>query len=155
VRGNVAVKFKSYQPGAVQNAYVLVNASSDVGKRLLSGKATSTWVRVMSDEEMGAFLRQMDELGFSANAQEGLSLENLRDWSERRGVITVEQDGRSRGIDFGTGGGPGAKATAYRDVKALIVYTHNQIPGAYEVKAQVGDPEGNLFQAPPARMPRR
>ena len=72
----------------------LVNASSDLGKKLTSGRTSSTVTRVISDVEMASLLRELDKAGFSSVARDGVSMAALRDDSARRGVIVVEQDGR-------------------------------------------------------------
>lgn len=135
----------------------LVNASSDAGRRLTSGKASSTVVRVLSDQDMGTLLQLLDEKGFSANATEGVTLQGLRPDSQRRGVIIVEKDGQTKGIELLLRMGGTAIPTVYTECKKIIVKAHREIEGL-EIRTSTGadveDPS-RTFQAPPIRMPNR
>jgi hypothetical protein len=156
VQGNVMVTLRTYHPNAPTTTMALVNASSESGRRLASGKATSREIRVITDDDMGRLLAEMDRRGFSGQARAGLTLAQLTDNPSRRGVILVEENGSSRGIEFSTGAGGTALPTVYTECKKLVWGVHMAVPG-FEVRATTDnamDAE-NVFQAPPARLPRR
>jgi hypothetical protein len=155
VSGDVTVTLRTTPASGAATDMALVNASSALGKRLASGRESSTVVRVVSDVEMATLLRELDKAGFSSVARDGVSVSGLRDDMARRGVIVVEQDGRSRGFEFRTGMGESRVPAVYVDCKRLIWGVHMQVP-AYEAKVTVGEaPDADrVFQSPPARLKR-
>ncbi|MCG3135153.1 MAG: hypothetical protein HMLKMBBP_02659 [Planctomycetes bacterium] len=155
VSGDVTVTLRTTPASGAATDMALVNASSALGKRLASGRESSTVVRVVSDVEMATLLRELDKAGFSSVARDGVSVSGLRDDMARRGVIVVEQDGRSRGFEFRTGMGESRVPSVYVDCKRLIWGVHMQVP-AYEAKVTVGEaPDADrVFQSPPARLKR-
>lgn len=155
VSGDVTVTLRTTPGGGQATDMSLVNESSEMGKKLTSGRTSSTVTRVISDAEMASLLRELDKAGFSSVARDGVSMAALRDDSTRRGVIVIEQDGRPRGFEFRTGMGESRVPNVYVDCKRLIWGVHMQVP-AYEAKVTVGDaPDADrVFQSPPARMKR-
>lgn len=160
VTGDHQVLIRTWDPRDLSRppfTAALVNESSDAGRRLTSGKASSTVVRVVTDQEMGALLQVLDEKGFSANATDGVTLQGLKPDGRRRGVIIVEKDGATRGIEFFPNMAGTAIPTVYTECKQIIVSCHRRIEGI-EVRATTGaeaeDPS-RTFQAPPIRMPNR
>lgn len=134
VKGNVQVTLRLSPADRPVTMFALVNESSEIGKKLASGRATSAQIRVLDDLAMGRLLAEMNARGFAANSSPGLSLDNLREYSGRRGVIVVDQGGTTRGIDFGTGTGGGALPNAYVECKKLIMGVHGSLQG-FEVRA--------------------
>jgi hypothetical protein len=158
VTGNHQVVLRTWNPNdrsAKPMTAALVNASSESGRKLQTGKATSTVVRVVTDAEMGALLAALDEQGFAGVAQPGMRLDTLAEDGRRRGVIIVEQDGESRGIDFRAGMSDSRVPNTYTECKKIILAVHQAIPG-FEVQTSTNpaDDPSRLFQAPPARLNR-
>lgn len=129
----------------------LVNASSEVGQRLTSGRASSTVVRVLEDAEMGRLLAMLDEAGFWGSAKDGVTLANLEDDGRRRGVIVVEQSGRKAGLEYYPGS-PGADV--FRQCRDMIHQIHDRV-GGWEARASTGPADERLIQAPKAPPLRR
>lgn len=157
VKGNVQVTLRTYNPKdpAVVATMALVNESSEIGRKLKSGRATSTVVRVVSDSDMGALLAAMDEKGFSGTATPGMTLDGLQDDGRRRGVIIVDRNGATQGIDFGLNQGGTAVPTVYTECKRLVWGVHMAVQG-FAVSATTGNAEDadRVFQAPPLKMKR-
>ena len=158
VTGNHQVVLRTWNPNnpsAAPTTAALVNASSESGRKLTTGRATSTVVRVISDAEMGALLAAMQEKGFDGVATPGLTLDGLRADGRRRGVIVVEQDGQTRGIDFGLNMGGTQVPTVYTECKKIILAVHMNIPGL-EVRTSTdpADDPSRIFQAPRAGLNR-
>jgi hypothetical protein len=157
VAGTVSVTLRTFNPKDPEGTTtsVLVNASSDTGRKLRAGRATSTVVRVIGDAEMGALLAAMDEQDFSRHATQGLRLDQLGADGRRRGVIVVERDGETRGIDFGLNQGATAIPKVYTECKKIILVVHGSVEG-YAVSATTGNAEDadRVFQAPKIRMSR-
>jgi hypothetical protein len=158
VTGNHQVVLRTWNPNnpsAAPTTAALVNASSESGRKLQTGRATSTVVRVITDAEMGALLAAMADKGFDTVATPGLTLDGLRADGRRRGVIVVEQDGQTRGIDFGLNMGGTQVPTVYTECKKIILAVHMNIPGLeVRTSTDANDDPSRLFQAPPARLNR-
>lgn len=155
VKGNVQVTLRLSPADRPVTMFALVNESSEIGKKLTSGRATSAQIRVLDDLAMGRLLAEMNARGFAANSSPGLSLDNLREYSGRRGVIVVDQGGTTRGIDFGTGTGGGALPNAYVECKKLIMGVHGSLQG-FEVRAST-NPDSDAerqFGGDPIKMKR-
>jgi hypothetical protein len=143
VTGNVQVTLRLTPAGRQVTTIALVNESSETGRKLSTGRATSAQIRVLDDLGMGRLIAELNARGFAANSSPGMTLENLRDYSGRRGVIIVDDGGSTRGIDFGTGTGGGALPNAYVECKKLIMGVHGALQG-FEVRASTDaadDPE--------------
>ena len=158
VKGNVQVVLRTWNPEHPElgpSTYALVNTSSESGRKLASGKATSTVIRPISDEQMGALLAAIDQKGFSTHAKSGVTLEGLSPDSRRRGVIIVDDNGTTRGLEMlaqaNLGGTP--IPTVFRDCKMIIVQIHGTIQG-YEARVSTSPADDRTFQAPPVRMKR-
>lgn len=158
VSGNHQVVLRTWdpnRPGEPNLTAALVNRSSEAGRKLSSGMASSTVVRVISDEEMGRLLAALDDAGFSATARAGVALDRIAPDSERRGVIVVEHDGKTRGIDFVAGADARAVGKTYVECKKIILYTHGLISG-FETRVTTGEQDpSRIFQAPKAPPIRR
>ena len=154
VAGNVHVQLRTWDPDTGKAAtFVLVNASSEAGQKLRSGRATSTVTRVLDDDGMGSLLATLEENGFTGVAADGVTLDNLEPDSRRKGVIVVERDGASRGLVSEPNVGR-TVATVFRDCKVLILQVHGSIPGS-AASASTGESNPDrTFQAPPIRMER-
>ena len=153
--GNVHVSLRTWDAtsGPGGKTWVLVNASSEVGQKLRTGRATSTVTRVLDDAGMGSLLATFEENGFSKVAVGGVTLDSLPEDSRRKGVLIVEQDGASRALISAPNVGRSV-ATIYRDCKVLFLQVHGSIPGAaVSVGTGDADPE-RTFRAPPIRMNR-
>lgn len=157
-KGNVQVVIRTWDPRTAQSNMTasLVNESSDAGRKLRSGRASSTVVRVLDDVQMGAILAALDKEGFATTARDGVTLDGLRPDAERRGVIIVERDGVSRGIDFVAGRDQGSLPSVYVECKRIILAAHASIPG-YEARVSTGteDDPSRVFQSPKAPPIRR
>jgi hypothetical protein len=157
VQGDVLVVMRTYQPGHPTATMALVNESSERGRKLQSGRASSTEVRVVTDEQMGTLLAALDQQGFGAHAQPGVTLESVPDDPRRRGVLLVEHNGQTRGILFGTDrfGTRESKApvpTVYTDCKRLVWALHSSVPG-YAVSASTNPADvERLFSAPRIKL---
>lgn len=157
VKGNVQITVRLSPKDKDVSTFALVNESSEIGKKLSTGRATSAQIRFLDDLAMGRLLAEMNARGFAAQSSPGLTLENLPVYPGRRGVIIVEQDGATRGIDFGTGTGGGALPKTFVDCKQLIMGVHGSLSG-FEVRAstdpvrdgerQFGDPSKLKMQRP-------
>jgi len=154
VTGNVHVQLRTWDPETGKAAtFVLVNASSEAGRKIRSGRATATVTRVLDDDGMGSLLATLDENGFAGVAADGITLEGLEPDSRTKGVIVVERDGASRGVVSKPNVGRSV-ATAFRDCKLLILQVHGSIPGS-AVSASTGESEGErTFQGDPIKMKR-
>jgi hypothetical protein len=155
-KGNVMVTIRTWNrnPNAGNpppTDAALVNASSEVGQRLTSGRASSTVVRTLEDEEMGKLLAMLEAEGFYGAAKEGMSLRTLTDDGRRRGVIVVERDGRSVGLEYYPGS-PGADV--FRQCRDMIHQIHDRV-GGWEARAATGPADERLIQAPKAPPLRR
>ena len=159
VKGNHQIVMRTWDPREPEKAPVtaaLVNASSEAGRSLQTGRKTSTVVRVITDEQMGAVLAALDEKGFSANATGGLALDTLRPDPRRRGVILVDRDGETRGIEFLPNMSGTQIPTVYTECKRIIMRVHGEVTGL-EVRASTdpNDDPSRIFQAAPIKPPRR
>jgi hypothetical protein len=154
VRGEVRVAWRNLDPSKPKAAIALVNESSEDGRKLKSGRATSSEIRVLSDVEMGALLEELDKVAFFENATEGLGLDNAPDVAGRRGVVVVTRDGRDKGIMLTTNLGTSPVPKAYVEAKRLLFFHHGQVPGA-EVKARVGAADETIFESKPIPPLRR
>jgi hypothetical protein len=152
--GNVHVTLRTWDPDTGREAtFVLVNATSEVGQKLRSGRATSTVTRVLDDDGMGSLLATLDQNGFAGVSADGVSLDTLGPDSRRKGVIVVERDGSPRSLVSESNVGK-TVATVFRDCKVLILQVHGSIPGA-AASASTGDSDPErTFQAPPIKMKR-
>ena len=147
VKGNVSVTWKNLNPANPQAASSLVNESSEIGRKLKSGTASSSEIRVITDAQMGGMLSQMKELGFFDHATKGLGLDNVPDVPGRRGIVVVKRDDQSLGLMLTTNLGLGPIPKVYRDVKTVVLFAHSQVRG-FDVKAGTGAPDETLFSAP-------
>ena len=160
VTGNVHVILRTWDPKNRSDGpktFALVNATSEAGRRLASGRTPSSEFRVVSDEQMAALLAALDEKGFSAHASQGLSIKELPTDARRRGVIVVERDGASRGLELVATGDLRASPvpTVYRDCKMIVVQIHNAIGGLETgASTSVGDDPSRTFQVPKADLRR-
>src|SRR6185436_7092079 len=112
-------------------------------------------IRVATDEQMGALLSEMKRLGFDANATSGISLENIPEVPNPKGLIVVTQDGKSRGLLMQLGLGRSPVPEAYSNCKRVVVTAHMQLQG-YDARASIGAPDESIFSAPklpPIRRP--
>lgn len=157
VTGNCQVTLRTWNrnpdaPSTAPTTVALVNASSEKGRMLLTGKATSSSVRPLEDDEMGRLLAVLDAKGFASHAKPGVTLESVSDDTRVRGVLVIDRDGVSRGITYYAGA---ADAGVFRDCKNLVFSTHNAV-GGFEVRAATGDAAdpNRTFQAPPIKMRR-
>jgi hypothetical protein len=151
VQGNVSVTWKNLNPANPPASASLVNESSEIGKKLKSGTASSSEIRVISDAQMGGLLDQLKKFGFFDHATDGLGLDSIPDLPGRRGIVIVTQEGHSRGLMLTTNLGPGPVPQTYRDCKYVVLLAHSQAPGA-EVRAGIGAPDDSLLSAPKPRF---
>ncbi|MCE9636690.1 MAG: hypothetical protein K8T90_13380 [Planctomycetes bacterium] len=159
VKGNCQIVMRTWDPRDPEKTPVtsaLVNASSEAGRSLQTGRKTSTVVRVITDEQMGAVLAALDEKGFAGNSTPGIALETLRPDARRRGVIVVDRDGTSRGIEFLPNMSGTQIPTVYTECKRIIMRVHGEVTGL-EVRASTdqNDDPSRIFQAAPIKPPRR
>lgn len=147
VSGDVQVAWKNLDPANPPAAVGLVNESSATGQKLKSGHATSSQVRVLSDAQMGGLLAALDKTGFFRYATDGISLDNLPNVPNRKGVVVVTRDGHSVGLVMTTNLGTSPVPKAYSDSKNTIIYAHGQVAG-YEAKASIGESDERIFSAP-------
>ena len=154
VTGNVQITLQLQPPGKPVVTIALVNETSEIGRRITSGKASSTSIRVIDDVAMATLIAAMDDQGFSERATPGVSFQNLRDYPGRRGVLVLDQSGSTRAIDFGTGLGDGPIPKTYVECKKLVMAVHGAV-GGFEVRSTTSDEADRTFQAPKAQMPRR
>ena len=152
VTGNASATWKNLDPRNPEVTQTLVNASSEAGRALRSGRVSSSEVRVVSDEVMGTLLGELEDAGFFEHATPGMNLDNLPATPGRRGVVIVTRDGRSWGLVLAPGTGSTPIPATYRDCKALILAVHMSVQG---LEVQVDVDENEVFSAPPIRMPRR
>ncbi len=157
VQGNVQITLQTQTPSTPIQTFAFVNATSEIGRRITSGRATSTVIRVLSDADMAKLIEEIESRGFSSHAVAGRTLKNLPDASGRRGVIVVEENGASRALDFGTGSGGGALPTCYLECKKLILGVHGALQGlaVSGTTTNSADDGSKVFQAPPIKLPRR
>jgi hypothetical protein len=153
VAGEVMVAWQDLDPTRQSTRVGLVNESSEAGRKLKSGQASSAEIRVLTDVQMGGLLSKLAELGFFEYATDGLALDNVPDTAGKKGIIVVSQDGRSKGLLFRTNIGAGPLTNAYINSKNTILYAHSQVIG-FDVRANVGEPDERVFEAPPIRMKR-
>jgi hypothetical protein len=147
VGGNVQVAWKNLDPANQPAAVGLVNESSETGQKLKTGRATSSQVRVLSDQQMGGLLGMLDKVGFFRYATEGLSLDNVPDLPGRKGIVVVTRDGHSVGLMLTTNLGTSPVPKAYSDSKNMIIHAHGQVQG-FEAKAGIGESDERIFSAP-------
>jgi hypothetical protein len=152
VTGNVYVTWKNLNPASRAGAFSLVNQSSEYGRKLTSGKATSTEIRVIDDVQMGTLVAELRRVGFFQFAKPGLGLGNIPEGASRSGVVVVQQDGKDLGLLF-RATGPGPEANAYTECKKLVLAVHGSVP-SFEVRVGSGEGSDRVFEAPPIK-PRR
>ena len=76
-QGNVQVTWKQLDPRHPAVTQTLVNESSEMGRRLRSGRASSAETKVISDEEMGRLLAALTKVGFYNFATQGQAVDTL------------------------------------------------------------------------------
>ena len=130
----------------------LVNASSQYGRALRSGRETSTEVRVLSDADMGTLIGELEDRGFFDHATKGLGIENIPNVPGRRGIVVLHDNGNDYGLMLVPGAGGTGLPESYRDCKALVLAIHGSVQG---LEVRVNEDADKLFSAPPIRMPRR
>ncbi len=152
VSGEIAVTWKNLHPRNPDVIQTLVNESSEAGRQLRSGRASSTTVRVISDADMGTLLDKLRDLGFFEQATRGVGLRNVPQVAGRRGIVVVHDNGTDWGLTLTPGAGGTALPATYRDCKGLILAVHGAVQG---LEVQVNVDADRVFSAPPIRMPRR
>ena len=152
VSDNVRVTWRNLDDRNPAVTQSLVNASSEMGRQLRSGRISSTATRVLSDEDMGALLDELDDIGFFDVAKPGLRFDDPPDVNGVRGIVTVERNGRAEGILMTTGLAGTDIPETYVKSKQLVFAVHSAVQG-YEVRVNQ-DPD-RVFQAPKARLRRR
>jgi hypothetical protein len=153
VHGEVAVTWKNLNPANPPATMTLVNESSETGRKLKSGEANSSTIKVLSDAEMGGLLAALDSKGFFRYATDGMGLDNIPDLPGKKGIVIVTQDGQSKGLLSLPGLGSGPVPQVFLDSKRLILDIHRQLPGA-EVHSGLGESDERIFSAPPPKMHR-
>ena len=145
----IRVTYHNYIPDKFgrTGTWSLVNASSDLGQRLRSGRATSAETHVVEDEDMGRVLDGLRQTGFFNYARPGIGFDEIADRPGLKGVIVLEQNGASQAFESASGGRDGTAATAFRDSKILIVDAHGKLEG-YAIKVGQGDSDPNTFESP-------
>ncbi len=151
VRDNVRVTWRNLDDRNPDVTQSLVNASSEMGRQLRSGRTSSTSTRVLADTDMGTLIEELDDVGFFDEAKSGLSLQNVPDLPGARGVVVVERNGRAQGLLMTTGLSGTRVPETYVKSKQLIFSVHSAVQG-YEVRVNVD--EDRVFQAPRARLRR-
>lgn len=156
VTGNCLVSIRLWNRnrdavGSAPTTAALVNTSSDWGQKLSSGRASSTEIRVLADDEMGRLLAALESEGFGSHARPDVTLESVDGDGTVRGVLVVKRDGVSKGIPYYAGS---SDADVFRRCRDWVIKAHSATQG-FEVRATMGgeDPE-RTFQAPPIK-PRR
>ena len=153
VTGNVQVAWKNLDPANPPAAVGLVNESSESGRKLKSGKATSSQIRVLTDQQMGGLLAALEKVGFFRHATAGIALDNLPSVPGRKGVVVVTRDGKSVGLLLTTNLGTSPVPKAYTDSKNMILAAHHEVQG-FEAKAGIGESDERIFSAPPPKLRR-
>lgn len=153
VEGNFTVTWRNLDPRNKDVTISLVNESSEYGRRLKSGRSTSTITRVADDTQMGQLMATLTKIGFFVHATP-MEMGALPEVSGRKGAVVVQRDGSSVGLMLvrsqGTAGSPIPRI--YTDAKRLIMVLHGSLQGL-EVRTNV-DPD-DVFRAPPIRMERQ
>ncbi len=152
VSDEVSVTWKNLDPGNPPVTQTLVNASSETGRLLKSGRASSTATRVISDQDMGTMLDELEDLDFFDHATSGLGLTNAPSTTGRRGIVVVTRGAKTWGMMLTPGMGQTPVPKVYTDCKKLIFAVHGAVQG-FEVKINA-DPD-RVFSAPSIRMKRR
>jgi hypothetical protein len=153
VRGDVSVSWKNLDPRNPLAAHSLVNESSEIGRKLRGGKATSSEIRVIGDLEMGRLLAELKKIGFFDHATDNLSLANVPEVPGRRGVVVVTQDGRSKGLMLTTNLGTGPIPKTYVESKRVVLAVHSQVQG-FDVRVGTGAADEGVLSVPPPRFKR-
>src|SRR5262249_4677891 len=147
--GDVAVTWKNLNAQSNAGSFSLVNASSEVGRKLASGKASSSTVRVMDDAEMGGLLEDLKSAGFYQFAKQGIGLDNLPSGISSKGIVVVQQNGESFGFPYRPTG-PGAEANAYANCKKIVMNAH-ATHASFDVHVGSGEADTRIFDAPPIK----
>jgi hypothetical protein len=153
VRGEVMVSWRNLDPRYPATAVALVNDSSSTGQRLRSGTVTSSTIRVLTDAEMGWVLAEIERMGFHQHARDGLDVAAASEVPGRKGIVTIERDGTTKGLLLTTGLGTSPLPKVYVQVKDFVNKVHGHVVGG-EVRASVGPADESIFSAPPARLKR-
>jgi hypothetical protein len=152
VQGNVTVAWKNLDPKNQAASRFLVNESSETGQKMKRG-ATASDVGLLTDVQMGGLLAKLTEIGFFRYATDGTGLDNVPDLPGLKGIVVVTRDGASTGLLFRTNLDDRSLAQSYVDAKKIILLVHSQVIGP-DVRANVGEPDERVFEAPPIRMKR-
>ena len=152
VSGNVRVTWRNLEPRHPDFTGSLVNASSEAGQRLRSGRASSSITKVLEDEEMGKLIKALENEGFFQYATEGLGLSNVPDHEGQKGILVVDRDGTTKGLMLTRNLGGTQIPRVYTDCKSLFLAIHGKVSG-YEIRINA-DVE-RVFQSPKIRMNRR
>ena len=152
VKDNVRVTWRNLDDRNPPVTQSLVNASSEMGSQLRSGRVSSTSTRVLSDTDMGALLNELEDVDFFDVAKPGLSLDNHPDVPGARGVVVVERNGRAHGLLMTTGLSGTRIPETYVKSKQLVFAVHSAVSG-YEVRVNVD--EDRVFKAPKSKLRRR
>lgn len=130
----------------------LVNASSEKGKRLLSGRDSSAEIATLDDLAMGRLLATLDEQGFASRARQGVTLDDYPDDGRRRGLMLLERDGRGWGLEYQPGS---PDADVFRVCRNIVFQVHGAAAGyGVKVSTNADDNPERQFQAPRPRMQR-
>jgi len=153
VSGEVAVTWMNLDARYSDVTQTLVNESSGAGQQLMSGRASSTSVRVISDADMGTLLGELRDRGFYDHATRGVGLRNIPQVPGRRGIVVVHDNGTDWGLMLTPGAGATQLPATYRDCKGLIMAVHGAVQG---LEVQVNVDADRVFSKPPTRStPRR
>lgn len=153
VAGDWSISWKNLDPKYPATTVSIVNASSEIGRKLLAG-ASSSEIRVASDAQMGALVSELRKLGFFEHAVAGLALDSVPDVPGKKGVVVLQQDGAARGLLLTTQMGRSAVPQTYANCKKFVITAHMQLQG-FDVKASLGPGDERILTAPPPKMPRR
>lgn len=156
VSGNYSVTWKNLNPAGDPVVQTLVNETSEIGVKIKSGRATSSTIRVVSDEQMGSLVDKLREMSYFDHATPGVGLDNVPDVPNRRGIVAVDEDGDRSALIFTLHMGNTPVPTVYRDCKSVILRVHGAAQGGMEVRAGRGESvdADRLFKGPKIKMER-